>query len=115
MPILDRNRSLYPDNWEAIRAEVLERDGHACKFCGVPNYETNPETGARVILTIAHLDHDPRNNGEPGNRPNLAALCQRCHNKHDAPHRAETRKETRRLRVTEAGQLELTLSSKGEQ
>lgn len=25
--------------------------------------------------------------GEPGNRPNLRALCQRCHNRHDAEYR----------------------------
>ena len=43
----------------------------------------------RIVLTIAHLDHDPTNN-DPDN---LAALCQRCHNKHDAKHRAATRKK----------------------
>lgn len=37
MPI---NYKLYPANWKTeIRPEVLERDGHACKFCKVPNYE----------------------------------------------------------------------------
>ncbi len=48
-----------------------------------------------IILTIAHLDQDPTNNGEPGDRPNLAALCQKCHNAHDAPHRAANARETR--------------------
>ena len=43
----------------------------------------------RIICTVAHLDHDPRNN-EPGN---LAFLCQRCHNRYDSKHRAETRKK----------------------
>lgn len=34
----------------------------------------------RVILASAHLNHDPGDN-----RPhNLAALCQRCHMRHDA-------------------------------
>jgi hypothetical protein len=33
-----------------------------------------------VVLTTAHLDHDPRNR-DPDN---LAALCQRCHLRHDA-------------------------------
>lgn len=45
----------------------------------------------KIILTIAHLDHDPTNN-DPGN---LRALCQRCHNRHDAAHRAETRRMSR--------------------
>lgn len=33
----------------------------------------------RVILTTAHLDRDHRNH----DRNNLAALCQRCHLRHD--------------------------------
>jgi len=34
----------------------------------------------RVVLATAHLNHDPSDN-----RPrNLAALCQRCHMRHDA-------------------------------
>lgn len=38
-----------------------------------------------IVLTIAHVhDHAPEN-CDPGN---LAALCQACHNRHDAPHRA---------------------------
>lgn len=33
----------------------------------------------RVVLTVAHLDQDARNNA----RENLAALCQRCHLTYD--------------------------------
>lgn len=33
----------------------------------------------KVVITIAHLDHDPTNNDDA----NLAALCQRCHFVHD--------------------------------
>src|SRR5690606_33293990 len=33
----------------------------------------------RIILTVAHLDRNPANN----DRDNLAALCQRCHLRHD--------------------------------
>ncbi len=44
----------------------------------------------RIVLTIAHLDHDPRNNDPE----NLRALCQRCHNRHDAAHRAANRRRT---------------------
>jgi hypothetical protein len=36
----------------------------------------------RVILSAAHLDHDPSNN----RRRNLKSLCQRCHLIHDRPH-----------------------------
>lgn len=52
----------------------------------------------KIVLTIAHLDHNPEN----CNDDNLKALCQLCHNRHDAKHRAQTRKEKR-----EAGQLKL--------
>lgn len=38
----------------------------------------------RVVLTVAHLDHQPEN-CDPDN---LRAWCQRCHNKYDAPMRA---------------------------
>ena len=42
----------------------------------------------RIILTGAHLNHD-----ETDNRPeNLAYLCQLHHNRHDAAHRAATRR-----------------------
>lgn len=37
----------------------------------------------RVVLTVAHLDHQPEN-CDPGN---LRAWCQRCHNTYDAPMR----------------------------
>ena len=46
----------------------------------------------RVVLTVAHLDHQPEN----CERSNLRALCQSCHNAYDAPFRqrgiAERRK-----------------------
>jgi hypothetical protein len=57
----------------------------------------------RVVLTTAHLDHDPTNN-----RPrNLKALCQRCHLAHD---RAEHR---RRIRLRSRGGRGLTRTSSG--
>lgn len=37
----------------------------------------------RIVLTVAHLDHQPENCADD----NLAALCQRCHNRYDAAHR----------------------------
>lgn len=33
----------------------------------------------KIVLTTAHLDRNPANN----DRSNLAALCQRCHLRHD--------------------------------
>lgn len=43
----------------------------------------------KVVLTVAHLNHDITDNRDE----NLAALCQRCHNRHDAQHRKVSRKE----------------------
>ncbi len=37
----------------------------------------------QIVLTVAHMDHQPEN----CDRANLKALCQRCHNLYDAPHR----------------------------
>lgn len=87
MPILPENKKRYPANWNDIRKKILERANNKCEFCGIENYTIKPN-GSRVVLTIAHLDHTPEN-CDP---ENLRALCQSCHNKYDAKHRAETRK-----------------------
>lgn len=56
----------------------------------------------KIVLTIAHLNHDPRDNRDE----NLAALCQRCHLAYDADiHRFHAR-ETRERLLREAGQME---------
>jgi hypothetical protein len=49
----------------------------------------------RCVLTVAHLDHDTRNNGDD----NLAALCQRCHLNHDRAQHVATRREAARGRL----------------
>lgn len=52
-----------------------------------------------VILTVAHLDHNPRNN----NDGNLRALCQRCHLAHDLElHKANAAKTRSRKRDEKA-------------
>ena len=51
----------------------------------------------RIVLTVAHLDHDPRN-CDP---ENLRAWCQRCHNAYDASmRRAGTRARARALNAS---------------
>lgn len=92
---------LYAKDWKTkIRPDILERDNHCCKFCGVKNYSLIHRYGngmedwcywpegmeseawtldgkksTKIILTIAHLDHNKQNN----DYDNLAALCQKCH------------------------------------
>lgn len=50
-----------------------------------------------IVLTVAHLDHNPENNDPK----NLKAMCQRCHNRYDRKHRNETRKKSK-LKQTES-------------
>jgi len=88
MPILPENKARYPKDWKQIRYKILDRAMGKCEFCGAENYEPHPITKAKVILTIAHLDHTPEN-CDP---ENLRALCQKCHNAYDRGHRNETRK-----------------------
>lgn len=99
MPIRPENRARYPRNWKQIRASILERAHNRCEFCGVENHtmRLNHKTGkeAKVILTIAHLDHTPEN-CDPSN---LRALCQKCHNSYDAQHRKETRMKTNKMKI----------------
>jgi hypothetical protein len=122
VPIRPENKHLYPPNWESLRARVLARADNKCELCGLQNhifgfrdhagnfYELTPdelddykyndvthgfdEWGVEqkifmVVLTVAHLDHDPTHN----KLRNLKALCQKCHNTHDAKHRAANRKK----------------------
>lgn len=116
MPIKAENRDKYPKNWATeIRPAILERAGHRCERCGVPDrsyrlagfdqwtfdpmvadeWSGSGRKPARVVLTIAHVsDPDPAN-CDPGN---LQALCQRCHNTLDAPMRAVNARLSRRAK-----------------
>lgn len=119
----------YPFDWKAIRAEVMVRAGNKCEGtdhfpdCRVDHHgiyfydrdgvrkvhdgshETDEYiTGyelrcSKVVLTIAHMDHDKLNNGEPGNRPNLRALCQRCHLDWDIDTHRKNARETRERKM----------------
>lgn len=90
MPIKPENRKRYPADWKQIRRRILDRAGNRCEFCGVENHSLRKNGNGKlvkIVLTIAHLDHTPENCSPD----NLRALCQRCHNRYDAKHRAETR------------------------
>jgi hypothetical protein len=99
MPIRPENRARYPRNWKTeIRPRILARAGNCCEGspdfpdCRAANGEPHPETGSKVVLTIAHLDHMP----EHCDDANLRAWCQRCHLWYDRDHHAQTRATTRR-------------------
>ena len=64
---------------------------------GYPVYIAMHRMGfTKVVLTIAHLDHDKDNHQVPDDR--LAAWCQKCHLKYDLPRHIENRKYGRNFR-----------------
>ena len=97
MPIRPEMRARYPADWP-LRSRFVRfvRARNRCEWCGAENGKPHPVTGSRVVLTVAHVDdHRP----EAASLLNLAALCQKCHNGHDAPMR-----QARRRAVREHGQ-----------
>lgn len=112
MPIKPENKHLYPDNWKTeIRPSILERANNCCEFCGVQNYsfrykfdhdEILPPNSnvslkqySKIVLTIAHLDHNPTNN----HPDNLKALCQKCHLNYDKEQHMYNSALTRRKKL----------------
>ena len=105
MPISPENMSKYPGGsirspeWLAIRERILEREGNCCKFCGVANYAEiwnwNVCREITIVLTIAHLDGKLDDHSDE----NLAALCQKCHNRLDGPARRRNAAKTRRSKL----------------
>ena len=113
-------RSLYPRDWSAISLRIRARDGNVCACrgeCGAahPGGQCRVPNGARVlrssgspwlwqlvagdegvliVLTVAHLDHDPMHNDDE----NLRAMCQRCHLCLDAAQHARNGQRTRHRR-----------------
>ena len=98
-PIRPENRYRYPADWQEISHRIrFERGRGRCEWCDARHLHAHPVTGSIVVLTTAHLDHTPENCADD----NLVALCQRCHNRYDAPHR-------RRGIIARTGQLSLPI------
>ena len=76
--------------YQTIAGDVYDAENSAYLFSDFYAEIEVPETrkAIKVVLTIAHLDHDTTNN-EP---ENLKALCQRCHNRYDIKQRVHNRK-----------------------
>ena len=105
MPISREMAWRYPKDWRLRRRFIIQyRAAGRCEWCGAVNYSAHPDTGSKVVLTIAHVwDKAPEN----ASLLNLAALCQRCHNRWDAADRAWNRMRRQLARVLRAGQLPL--------
>ena len=82
MPILPENRARYPKDWP-LRSRFIRfyRARNKCEWCGAKNYEPHPETGSKVVLTVAHVwDHNPENAAflEPGSPVSEVSQRPRC-------------------------------------
>lgn len=113
MPIRPENRDRYPKDWKVrsyfvrfVRAKgrcERVRFGARLLGCGAQHGEPHPITGSRVVLTTAHVfDQRP----EASSLLNLAALCQLCHNRHDA---AMRRQGIRERKERASGQQRLAI------
>lgn len=109
MPIRPERAGLYPPDWFAIAQNVKIE---ACWTCeGSPAYPDcravhgapHPVTGSRVVITVAHLDHNEAN----CDRKNLKAWCQRCHLTYDAEQHALSAMTTKQRKLRAAGQQQL--------
>lgn len=119
MPIRPENRARYPKDWKQISLAIRDRAQQRCECtgeCGVQHFtdgalanmardgidhsercyarnkEPHPVTGSTVVLTVAHLDHQP----EHCDPSNLKAMCQRCHLAYDREHHSRTAAATRK-------------------
>lgn len=105
--------SNYPSDWSEVRREILDRSGGQCEClgeCGLhpgircEEWDRLPAKHAlgKIILTVAHLNHDTADNRQA----NLRAFCQRCHLRYDSSHHQRNAAATRE-RKKAAGTMEL--------
>ena len=103
-PIRKEMRDKYPRNWPAISRRIrFDRAEGRCEClgeCGLHRTNPGPRRCAEVhgqpaiwakgtvVLTVAHLDHDPTNCADN----NLKAMCQRCHLRYDVEHHVTGRR-----------------------
>lgn len=76
----------YTSNYKT----ALAAKKHLSEWCDYP------QKLIVVVLTTAHLDHDPTNNTPE----NLRVLCAHCHLKHDQAHHVESRIRNARCKET---------------
>jgi len=63
----------------------------AVEVAGYQNSFEEPYKAIVIVLTISHTDHNIENN----DYGNLKALCQKCHNSHDATYRLNNRRRNK--------------------
>lgn len=111
MPVRAEDQHWYEgEKWQAVRRQVLARAKDACECggecgrhggasngyrCGRANrsdYRNANGHLVRVLLEIAHTDHDPSHQ-DPAR---LRAYCQECHLLYDRMHHLRNATATRR-------------------
>ena len=108
-PIRKSEREKYPKDWRTISARIKVRSGGQCECageCGLHRTTPGPRrclerqgeaarwARGRVVLTVAHLNHQP----EACRDENLKAMCQRCHLRYDREHHQRNAATTRRIK-----------------
>lgn len=104
----------YAPNWKEVSQQIrFERAGSQCecsgecglhpgKRCEEVNNTPAKWANGKVVLTVAHLDHEGgpcRCKAETGikcaNPDHLKAMCNRCHLRLDMPHHRQNAARTR--------------------
>ena len=71
----------YPANWDELRQQQLEHDGHRCRGCGITAKQL-ADLGWGP-LQVHHINEGPPNYAGPYHREvvgeNLMTLCADCH------------------------------------
>lgn len=78
-------RDLYPPNWEEIALSAKVAANWTCQRCGACHGDRQINRYGqlrKVVLTTAHLNHDPWNPDAA-----LEVMCWPCHARYDAAHR----------------------------
>lgn len=71
---------IYQVDWKLVVGHIIAPGSCTAEYVKEMSWARLRFHGlTRIILTVAHLDRDSTNN----DRSNLAALCQRCHLRHD--------------------------------
>lgn len=95
--------SLYPTDWPHLAREIKEACGWRCLQCGRQCRRPGEFwLGWEYQLTVAHISQD-----YAAPVVLVAALCVKCHLRHDAPLVWVARRRNARARQMAAGQLEL--------
>lgn len=109
MPIRKSEVARYPKDWKVVSAGIRVRAGGRCECegeCGLHRTHPGPRrcqerqgelatwAKGRIVLTVAHLDHQPENCAPE----NLKAMCQRCHLRYDSAHHQWNAARTRRAK-----------------